>query len=535
MKIVFHLNTEALTSRLSATLWDNGEKTVRMSMTKKQNETKKPQTLRKSGILLHPTSLPGGYGIGSFGETAHAWIQRLARSGQGVWQMLPLGPTGFGDSPYQCYSAFAGNPLLIDLEALRKKGWIQENLADHDDFNPVEVEYEKVRAAKMPLLRDAFAGFRKFATRAELEAFEAFCRRESYWLEDFALFMALKRHHRGAPWYEWPQEHRRREPEALRRVAEALEQEVVYRKFLQYIFDVQWKEVKRHADDSGIETVGDLPIYVALDSADVWARPELFELDEALRPRRVAGVPPDYFSPTGQRWGNPLYDWKRMEKEGYEWWIRRFAKSFELYDRVRIDHFRGFAAYWAIPAEEETANRGEWVEGPGRRLFEAARVALGELPILAEDLGIITPDVQKLRDDLGFPGMKILQFAFDGSATNPYLTHNHVPNCVVYTGTHDNDTTLGWYEKLEDRSGVDAYLNPGNEPIHWAAIREIFRSVANMAIFPMQDMLGLGSWARMNRPGEQGGNWRWRMSREQMEEAEWDRLRSLSELYGRIS
>ena len=501
------------------------------------NETKKMkrESKRKSGVLLHPTSLPGEYGIGSFGRSAREWVEKLASAGQGLWQMLPLGPTGYGDSPYQCYSAFAGNPLLIDLEALRKKGWIQENLTGHDDFHPVEVEYEKVRAAKMPLLRDAFAGFLRREDPKERDAFYAFCAREAHWLEDYALYMALKRHHRGAPWTEWPERERRRDPETMRRAHESLAEEVAYQKFLQYLFDLQWKEVKRHANESGIETVGDLPIYVALDSADVWAHPELFDLDDALKPRRVAGVPPDYFSPTGQRWGNPLYDWKRMEKEGYDWWIRRFAKSFELYDRVRIDHFRGFAAYWAIPAEEETAVNGEWVDGPGRELFDAAREALGELPILAEDLGIITPDVERLRDDLGFPGMKILQFAFDGSAGNPYLTHNHVRNCVAYTGTHDNDTTLGWYESLRDRSQVEGYLHPGNEPIHWAAIREIFRSVASMAIFPMQDMLGLGSWARMNRPGEAAGNWRWRMSREQMEEAEWERLRRLGELYGRVS
>jgi len=487
---------------------------------------------RRAGLLLHPTSLPGEYGIGTFGKWARLWVDRLAESGQSLWQMLPLGPTGYGHSPYQCYSAFAGNPLLVDLPLLEEEGLLAENLhGRRDDFDPVHVDYDRVEAYVYPLLRAAFLRFR---TVPEMSAaFEAFCRDEADWLEEFALFMALKKAHHGKIWHAWERPYARRDPEALAGFARAHADEIAWQKFLQFLFDRQWRALKKYANAKGIKIVGDLPIYVSEDSADVWAHPELFELDETGRPKRVAGVPPDYFSETGQRWGNPLYDWQRMKEEGYDWWLRRFEKSLALYDIVRIDHFRGFEAYWAIPADEETAVNGEWVKGPGHDFFETVRRRLGHLPIIAEDLGIITPEVEKLRDDFGLPGMKVLQFAFGGGADNPYLPHNYPKRCVAYTGTHDNDTTVGWFEKEADTEAVVAYLARSDEEIEWKMIREATASTALFSVVPMQDLLGLGSFARMNTPGEAEGNWRWRMTARQMEEADWARLKALAERYGR--
>ncbi|WP_353662695.1 4-alpha-glucanotransferase [Hydrogenimonas sp. SS33] len=487
---------------------------------------------RMSGILLHPTSLPGECGIGDIGENAMRWVEKLSTSGVSLWQMLPLGPTGFGDSPYQSFSAFAGNPLLVDLQPLRDAGWlVQEKRASEPET--ARVDYEKSRSCKLPKLQEAFVNFTANAKAEEKEDFHLFCDREKGWLEDFALFMALRKAQGDRPWYRWEEKLRKREPSALREAARAHEEEVAYQKFLQYLFDRQWKSLKHFANERGVYIVGDIPIYVSEDSADVWAHPGLFDLDEKGLPRHVAGVPPDYFSPTGQRWGNPLYDWEAMRRQGYAWWIDRFKKSFELYDVVRIDHFRGFEAYWAIPSEEETAVKGRWVEGPGAPFFEAVERALGKLPIIAEDLGIITPEVERLRESLGFPGMKILQFAFDGNAANPYLPHNHTRNAVVYTGTHDNDTTVGWFESLPDPRKVTGYLASSEKEIQWAMIREALKSVAATAVFPMQDLLGLGSWARMNLPGSTEGNWRWRMTQAQMEEAAWQKLASLNRLYWR--
>ena len=495
-------------------------------------ERDNPFDRRRAGVLLHPTSLPGKYGIGTFGEAAYRWVDALAGAGVSLWQMLPLGPTGYGHSPYQCYSAFAGNPLLIDLPALEEEGLLAENLhGDRGDFETVAVEYDRVAAYVYPLLKEAFYGFRR--TPSLVEAFEAFCEREASWLEDYALFMAIKKARHGRGWQAWETPLKKRDPEALEAFARTHAEEVAWQKFMQFLFDRQWMALKAYANQKGVKIVGDLPIYVAEDSADVWAHPELFELDEEGRPLRVAGVPPDYFSETGQRWGNPLYDWKRMEADGYAWWMARIEKSLTLYDLIRIDHFRGFEAYWAVPADEETAVNGEWVEGPGHRFFERLRERFGRLPIIAEDLGIITPEVERLRDDFGLPGMKILQFAFDGDADNPYLPHNHLRRCVVYTGTHDNDTTVGWFEKAENREAILAYLSRSDEAIHWAMIREAMASVAVFAIVPMQDLLGLGSWARMNTPGETEGNWRWRMTSEQMADAPWRTMRTLAGLYGR--
>ncbi|WP_456381245.1 4-alpha-glucanotransferase, partial [Hydrogenimonas sp.] len=488
---------------------------------------------RKSGVLLHPTSLPGDYGIGTFGEEAYRWIDRLAESGQRLWQLLPLGPTGYGNSPYQSYSAFAGNPLLIDLKLLQKEGWLVENISGRFDFDENRVDYDWVAAYKMPLLKSAYLSFFENAGERERTDFERFCEKEREWLEEYALFMALKKEYRGRIWYEWDRRVVVRDPETLALKRRQLKEEIAFQKFLQYLFFGQWKSLRSHANDKGVEIVGDLPIYVSEDSSDVWANASLFQLDADYRPARVAGVPPDYFSATGQRWGNPLYDWKRMEEEGYAWWIRRIEKSLELYDIVRIDHFRGFEAYWSVPADEKTAVNGRWEKGPGHRFFEAVERHLGKLPIIAEDLGIITPEVEKLRDDFDLPGMKILQFAFDGSAENLYLPHNLVRESVVYTGTHDNDTTVGWFESIDNQEYVLEYLDSGEPNIEWAMIRAALASVSVMAVFPMQDILGLGSDARMNRPGRPDGNWEWRMTASQLEEADFDRLRRLSRLYGR--
>ncbi len=493
---------------------------------------------RSGGILLHVTSLPSIEGIGTFGSEAYRWVDRLQTAGQSIWQILPLGPTGFGDSPYQSYSAFAGNPLLIDLESLLRLGWLtNEELASCAPEEEGNVDYDRVRSIKMPLLRKAHERFMESGDCATREAIETFCRREAWWLEDYALFMALHEASGGRAWSEWEEPLRRREPDALAAARSRYAREVEFHRFLQYLFFTQWQELKGYAADRGVEIIGDLPIYVAYDSSEVWARPELFELDEDLRPTFVAGVPPDYFSPTGQRWGNPLYAWDRHEEEGYAWWIARVRHSLRLYDRIRIDHFRGFEAYWAIPASDETAEHGRWRPGPGAKLFSRLKEELGDLPFIAEDLGVITPEVEALRDAFDLPGMKILQFAFDGNPSNPYLPHNHIPRCVLYTGTHDNDTLMGWFDALEDRSFLLEYLDCDEAGFHRIMLRTLLISVAQTAILPLQDLLGLGSEARMNRPGSTQGNWRWRATQAQMRkmELEAQKVRRACELYARTS
>lgn len=492
--------------------------------------------VRRGGVLLHSVSLPGAYGIGSFGEAAYRWIDRLVEGGASIWQLLPQGPTGYGDSPYQCYSAFAGNVLLIDTVKLAEAGWLHKNVADEDQGPAAQrVDYDRARAYKLPLLGEAYRIFLREASTEDRDDFARFCQEEMDWLEDYALFMALKERYGGKAWYEWPEALKRRHETALKEVKSELKERIGWHSFTQYLFDRQWRQLKEYAHDRGVRIVGDLPIYVAEDSSDVWSRPELFDLDENLRPRHVAGVPPDFFSATGQRWGNPLYNWQMMAADGYSWWMRRIEKSMQLYDGVRIDHFRGFEAYWAVPAEEETAINGRWIEGPGADFFKAVYRRFGKLPFIAEDLGIITPKVEKLRDDFNLPGMKILQFAFGSGADNPYLPHNYPPLCVAYTGTHDNDTTIGWYETLtnDQKAYVQAYLSRSDREPHWAFIREVWASVARLAVVPMQDILGLGSRARMNMPGSERNNWRWRMSRSQMEEAEMMKLKELGALYGR--
>jgi 4-alpha-glucanotransferase len=491
---------------------------------------------RSSGILLHPTSLPGRFGVGDLGAGAYAFVDWLAEAGQKIWQTLPLGPTGYGDSPYQLFSAFAGNPLLIDLEPLVARGWIDAaDLASAPPFPAGEVDYGGALAFKPPLLARAAARFRAHASAAGRDAFEDFRARHAAWLDDFAAFMALKNAHSGAVWTRWS------------KAAVASREEIEAHEFAQWIFFEQWEALRRHAHERGVRILGDLPIYVAHDSADVWAHPELFLLDERGEPRCVAGVPPDYFCATGQLWGNPIYDWEKVAERSYGWWIDRFRATLDLIDMMRLDHFRGFEAYWRVPAGEATAMNGEWVKGPGAPLFHAVEAVLGPLPIVAENLGVITPEVEALREGLGYPGMSILQFAFGKDPQGPsFRPHNYPRERVVYTGTHDNDTTAGWWASTgegdstrtpedvrKERAFATGYLGLDGEPIHWKLIRTALASVADVALFPLQDVLGLGSEARMNLPGRPAGNWRWRVRPGALTPALARRLRELSVFYDR--
>jgi len=474
---------------------------------------------RSAGILMHPTSLPGKHGIGELGKQALAFVDLLVESGQSLWQILPLGPTGYGDSPYACFSALAGNPLLIDLTQLAEEGDITaEDLSETPNFPTDRVDFGPVITFKARILQRAAQAFRERATGDQRMAFEAFCHENSDWLDDFALFMALKDAHGGAVWNTWERELVTRQPEALQAWRMRLDETVFAQRYYQFRFFQQWEALKAYANERGIQIIGDIPIFVAYDSVDVWAHPELFYLDKDLRPTEVAGVPPDYFSPTGQLWGNPLYRWDVMAQADYAWWVRRFEQTLTTVDIVRLDHFRGFAAYWSVPADEETAVNGHWVPGPGTAFFAFIKGALGELPIIAEDLGHITDDVLELREAFSLPGMNVLQFAFASDAGNPYLPHNLAHNSVIYTGTHDNDTTVGWFKTRETQEREDClrYLGPTDEPIHWALIRLAYRSVADLAITPLQDVLGLGSEARMNTPGKLGNNWSWRFELEQI-------------------
>jgi 4-alpha-glucanotransferase len=463
------------------------------------------------------------------GKDAKKFLDWLSAAGARFWQVLPLGPTGFGDSPYQSFSAFAGNPYLIDPEDLFQRGWIAEEKPPF--VPPGRVDYGLLYRWKWDFLRRAFLGFLEKADPTEHREFQDFLEKESFWLLDYARFMALKDRFGGRPWNEWPREFRLRAPEALPSWEAP---EVRFHAWTQWVFFRQWQEIRNYARARGIQIIGDIPIFVAYDSADVWARRELFELDEEGRPTVVAGVPPDYFSPTGQRWGNPLYRWPAHEAEDFRWWIARVRQALRLCDLLRIDHFRGFAAYWEIPAEEPTAVRGRWVPAPGEKLFARMGEALGSLPILAEDLGVITPDVEELRDKFGFPGMRVLQFAFDGKPDNPHLPENFPPHgrVVVYPGTHDNDTALGWYRTApkEVRENLHVYLArhginvQGEEDIPWALIRVAFLSRAKLAVVAMPDVLGLGSEARFNFPSRPYGNWTWRLKEEQLSPEKAERL-----------
>jgi 4-alpha-glucanotransferase len=482
---------------------------------------------RSSGVLLHVTSLPGR-GVGEIGAPAHAWVEWLADAGQTLWQILPLVPVGEGGSPYNGLSALAGNPLLVSLEPL-----VDEGLLDRVPAAPFpadHVDYPSVIRWKDELLRAASHAFRAGAAPHLRGPFTEFRRAHAGWIEDYALFRAVREEMDGAAWIEWDRPIRLREARAVDAWRGRLGDRIDDHVFRQFLFDRQWALLRRHANQQGIRLVGDIPIFVAYDSADVWANRELFLLDEEGRPTHVAGVPPDYFSETGQRWGNPLYRWDEMARRGYPWWKQRFRRALEQVDIARVDHFRGFEAFWEIPAAEQTAMVGQWVEGPGAALFRSVEEELGPLPLIAEDLGLITPGVEALRDELGLPGMRVLQFAFDGDPSNPHLPRNYPEHCVCYTGTHDNDTTLGWWQgaDAEQRALVRRQAPDGSGGIHWDFIQLAFDSPARWAVVPLQDVLGLGNEARMNTPGIAGGNWSWRVRAEEITGQAQARLRDVT-------
>jgi 4-alpha-glucanotransferase len=501
---------------------------------------------RCSGILLHPTSLPGPFGIGDLGPEAHAFADFLEASGQSLWQVLPLGPTGYGDSPYACYSAFAGNTLLISPAQLMADGLLPNDAAP-SEFPDERVDFAAAHKYKDSILRQTFLLFKHEADPKLQLGFADFCRRYVSWLDDYALFRALKDAHDGVAWNEWEPALVRRDSAALESAKRDLAEQIEAQKFYQFLFYRQWFALKANCNRRGIKLIGDIPIFVAHDSADVWTNTDQFKLNPDGSPIVVAGVPPDYFSATGQLWGNPLYNWDQMLADGFKWWIQRVHSTLETFDIARIDHFRGFAACWEIPGGDKTAERGHWVVSPGRELFTAIRDELGELPIIAEDLGVITPDVEALRDNFDFPGMRILQFAFSSDPKNIDLPHNYHKNVVVYTGTHDNDTAVGWFssvagegstrdvEQVErERQFCMQYLNTEGHEIHWDFIRAVLASVANTAVVPLQDVLGLGTKARMNLPNTTAGNWSWRVAPGSLSTDLAKRLRGLTELYGRV-
>ena len=493
---------------------------------------------RSSGILFHPTSLPGKYGIGTLGKEAYAFIDFLKKSKQKLWQIFPLGPTGYGDSPYQSFSSFAGNPYLIDFDLL-----IEAHLLSEEDLrdiffgdNEEHIDYGAIYNQKYPLLRKAYENFKSSDNNEMKGSLENFKRENSSWLNDYSLYISLKNHFNGLPWNEWAQDIKNREDGAMHHYRNELADDIEYHNFIQFLFFKQWGDVKRYANENGIKIIGDIPIFVAADSSDAWANPEIFLFDEERKPVKVAGVPPDYFSTTGQLWGNPLYNWEKLKETNYSWWVERVRANLSTCDIIRIDHFRGFEAYWAVPYGDDTAINGQWEPGPGIDLFNAIKSQLGELPIIAEDLGLMTQGVIDLREATGFPGMKILGFAFDSGEENDYLPHTYTKNCVVYTGTHDNDTLVGWFQKAkeEDREFARNYLNSrADEEIHWDAIRGAWSSVACMAISPVQDFLGLGSEARINTPGVAAGNWQWRLRHGVLTDELAERIAKLTRVYSR--
>jgi 4-alpha-glucanotransferase len=492
---------------------------------------------RSSGVILHPTSLPGPYGIGDLGPMALRWVDFLSGAGCKLWQILPLGPTGYGDSPYQCFSAFAGNPYLISPEELIKDQLLEPgDLASLPPFPAGKVDYGAVIPWKLKILDLACQRFEKTASRPLRQALAEFERLQAAWLPDFTLFMAIKDAHQGQPWPTWEPALRDRQPEALEEARRLHAPAILRHTLRQFFFFRQWQTVLDTAHQKGLRIIGDAPIFVAHDSADVWASPQLFYLDEKGRPEVQAGVPPDYFSPTGQLWGNPLYRWRRHKDSHYAWWIERLRATLGMVDIIRLDHFRGFAGYWEVPGRATTAVKGRWVKGPGKQFLGALRQALGELPIIAEDLGVITQDVVELRDGFGLPGMKILQFAFEGLPDDPFLPHNYPTHCVVYSGTHDNDTARGWYERVSEQ-GKDyyrRYLNRDGSDVSWDLIRGCWSSVAAFALAPMQDFLSLGNEARMNYPGKKSGNWGWRMSADDMNPVLQGRIKEINYLYDRL-
>lgn len=500
---------------------------------------------RSSGILLHPSSLPGPYSSGDFGSSAYQFIGWLKNAGQTYWQILPLGEIGPGNSPYMSSSAFAGNIFMIDIVELADRGWLSSSdLVADANFLAERVDFSLMKTFRTERLRRAakafFSSRNKFfisSCNKQLHAeYDVFCQLESAWLDDYALFRTLEEHHSGCIWSHWPKEFADRNPQALQRMAASSADEIGFWKFCQWCFARQWSQLKEYAGQNGVRIIGDVPIFVAYQSADVWAHQELFELDEQGCPTVVAGVPPDYFSETGQLWGNPLYRWDVHEQTGYAWWIARMQHALRFFDLVRIDHFRGFSSYWEVPANATTAINGRWMPGPGEKLFEAFEKALGGLPIIAEDLGIITPEVIALRDRFDLPGMRVLQFAFGEDESNHFLPHNYVTNAVAYTGTHDNDTSVGWWSSVtpKERDFVQNYLSSDGKEIHWDMIRAISASKANTVIFPLQDVLGLSGEHRMNYPGQPLGNWEWRFSWDQINPEQTQTLAKISIDSGRV-
>lgn len=492
--------------------------------------------MRTSGVLMPISSIPSPYGIGTMGKQARKFVDFLVKGGQKYWQILPICPTSYGDSPYQSFSSFAGNPYFIDLEYLCKDKLLTKKECESFQWgsNPKYVDYGIMYESRYALLRKVYARF----TKKEPQDFEKFCENEKQWLDDYALFMALKDANGGQAWSNWDKSLRLREKKAMEEATEKYSEEIRFYKMLQYLFYQQWNALKAYANEAGIEIIGDVPIYVAGDSADVWANPEQFYLDENLEPIEVAGCPPDAFSDDGQLWGNPLFRWNVMKKDGYTWWTRRIKAMSELYDIIRIDHFRGFDSFYAIPAKDDTAKNGQWKQGPGMDLFCELEKKLGKLPIIVEDLGFLTPSVHKLLKDSGFPGMKVIQFAFDSREESDYLPHTYTNHCVVYTGTHDNDTVMGWMKTAPKASVKYAkeYLNlTKEEGYNWGMMRAAWSSVADMAIVPMQDILGLGSEARINTPSTLGNNWKWRATPEQIDAKVAKKLYHYMQMYGRVN
>lgn len=491
--------------------------------------------MRKCGVLMPVASLPSRFGIGGFSKEAYDFVDFLEQGGQSLWQILPLGPTGYGDSPYQSFSTFAGNPYYISLDALIDAGLLTEEECEAADYgdNPDYINYEKIYNTRFALLRKAFAG----ADVEQDEKYQKFVADNAAWLKDYAMYMAIKDSLGGIAWIEWDEDIRLRRPSAMAHYEELLKDDIAFYSYLQYLFATQWAQLKAYANKKGIQIIGDIPIYVAFDSADTWANPELFQLDEENIPTAVAGCPPDAFSATGQLWGNPLYRWDYHEKTGFAWWIRRLEYCFTIYDVVRIDHFRGFDEYWAIPYGDPTAEFGRWEKGPGYALFAAMKKALGNREVIAEDLGFLTPSVLKLVKKSGYPGMKVLQFAFDSREESDYLPHNYTKNCVVYTGTHDNDTVMGWIPAMsrKDLAFAKKYIGvKRTSDICSSLIRMAYASVADTAIIPIQDYLELGSEARINTPSTLGGNWEWRMDSSDCTPQLAARMLELAQVYGRI-
>lgn len=525
---------------------------------------------RKSGILAHPTSLPGKFGIGDLGEEAYEFINFLKKAGQKLWQVLPLGPTSFGDSPYQSFSTFAGNQYLISPELLMEEGYLEaSDLEEIPDFDQLCIDYGRVIEYKMQLLTKAYKNFCVKATSQQKKQFNKFCKENASWLKDYTLFVAAKSHfinerkneidsdtflkyeeknkdylsedaikdyYYGAVWGSWPEPLSKREPKALAEWREILKEEIELNEFMQYEFYRQWQKLKKYTNENGISIIGDIPIFVAMDSSDVWANPDMYHIDAEGYPQIVAGVPPDYFSETGQLWGNPLYNWDKHKDTDYKWWMERIKSTLKTVDIIRIDHFRGFDAFWAVPFGEKTAINGKWIKGPGRPFFKAIEQALGKLPIIAEDLGVITPSVDKMRDSSGFPGMKVLQFAFDSDEENIDLPHNFESTYrVVYTGTHDNDTTLGWYQKADEKvkDFFRRYANVSGEDVSWDFIRLAMASTAAYAIIPIQDVMVLDSDFRMNTPSVPSGCWQFRFKKEMLTDNQADGLAYLVKMFNR--